>query len=233
MGPAFSGALTSQLTLQSYYDAGLLEDPNAKPPSPQDIIKTNKEGEDILAGAVKKHFPPPPQVAPSTTPTSTPPDAPGAPPPTQVPIDPPHPDVSVVGDRLPMLPMRYPGNAAFLAGVATGKKMKHAGHKIKETYHDISLKVDDFLEDTSKKWESWKSTLPELLADVKWVGYAIGALILGYVVVETYPVWSLVWDALVFIMNMLKSALRVLGWVWDGFTELMQEIWQSLRQLGK
>ncbi|MBU6174256.1 MAG: hypothetical protein KGQ60_10660 [Planctomycetes bacterium] len=225
MGQGFSGAMVSQFTEQSYYDAGLLDDPNAKPPTPQNFISGNKQGLDILAGAVKKHFPPA-QVAPSTTSTSTPPDAPGAPPPTQVPIDPPHPDVSVVGDRLPMLPMRYPGNAAFLLGGATGTK-------IKEVAHDVSLKVDEFLDDTGKKWESWKSTLPELLADVKWVGYAIGVVILGYVLVETYPVWSLVWDALLFIMDMLKSALRVLGWVWDGFTELMQEIWQSLRQLGK
>lgn len=212
----FGGAFAAQLMTQK-----MMEHKRLKPLIP--AIDSHHLPPGYTVGLLGEIYPPAPKaaVAPSTMPTSTPPDAPGAPPPPMVPLTPKQIDAFVTSQNT-AIALSYSANPAFVAGYKTGERAKEIAHNVKEALTDVS-----------NKWDNWKGTLKELLADAKWVGYAIGAAIIGYVLFETFPVWSFVWDALMMVMRVLKQALHVLGWVWDGFVELMQEIWHSLAQLRK
>lgn len=156
---------------------------------------------------------PAPQPASHTTVTNMAPHVPGAPPV--------HPEVPLTNPYDPRhsAAFMYPGasHLAMQTGFQTGETSKVVATSVKETVSHIQT-----------RWSNWKGTLEELLKDVKYVWWVLAAGVVGYLLYETYPVWSLLWDALMMLMRALRGALRVLQWLWDGFTELVAELWSGV-----
>lgn len=149
-----------------------------------------------------------------TTTSNVAPGVPGAPSP--------HPEVPLVPTHLDprhSVAFMYPGASTLpmRLGFETGEASKAAVTGIKEGVASLGA-----------RWDHWKGTLSELLADVKYVWWILGAGLVAVALYETWPVWSFLWEALMLVMKGLRSALHVLGWVWDGFTELVAELWSGV-----
>lgn len=137
----------------------------------------------------------------------------------------PHIDHSNASELLPRDPspaqeLRMPEFGAVSMGYATGQAGKSVVHSI-----------NSGMEWIQEKWDSWSGTLGELLGDFHWVWWGLVAVAGAAVLYEFTPVLGVLWDALGMMTQILRGALKILGWVWDGFTGLIEELWSTFLRL--
>lgn len=133
-----------------------------------------------------------------------------------------HIDSSPMGESppAPKLKLQMPAFGAATMGHQTGEVGKVVAKTVKETIATV--------QDT---WDHWSGHLGDLLTDVKWVWWGMVAVVVTYELYRYTPIFEILEEALKALMGALRSSLKVLGWVWDGFEDLMEELWSVVRRL--